>query len=113
MFGVRGRRHAASYSKEVLKADLRYSDLRHPRTKGKKRKRRCMTHLVKLCHELVSGSYGRKMKMATSAPKGAFVRPVRLAGGWWLMLICSEIKVLLAGCWWLIYSERKVLLAGG
>jgi hypothetical protein len=24
--------------------------------------------------------------------------PVRLAGGWWLVLICSERKVLLAGC---------------
>jgi hypothetical protein len=27
--------------------------------------------------------------------------------GWWPMLIYSERKVLLAGCWWLIYSERK------
>jgi hypothetical protein len=33
--------------------------------------------------------------------------------GWWLVLICSERKVLLAGCWWLVCSERKVLLAGG
>jgi hypothetical protein len=41
------------------------------------------------------------------------VQPVRLAGGWWLVLICSERKVLLAGCWWLICSERKALLAGG
>jgi hypothetical protein len=40
-------------------------------------------------------------------------QPVRLAGGWWLTLVCSEIKVLLAGCWWLVCSERKVLLAGG
>jgi hypothetical protein len=39
--------------------------------------------------------------------------PVRLAGGWWLMLICSERKVLLADCCWLVCSERKVLLAGG
>jgi hypothetical protein len=31
----------------------------------------------------------------------------------WLVLICSERKVLLAGCWWLVCSERKVLLAGG
>jgi hypothetical protein len=31
----------------------------------------------------------------------------------WLVLICSERKVLLADCWWLIYSEKKVLLAGG
>jgi hypothetical protein len=38
---------------------------------------------------------------------------VRLAGGWWLVLICSERKVLLAGCWWLVCSERKILLAGG
>jgi hypothetical protein len=36
--------------------------------------------------------------------------PVRLAGGWWLVLVCSERKVLLAGCW-LICSERKILLA--
>jgi hypothetical protein len=37
---------------------------------------------------------------------------VCLFGGW-LMLICSERKILLADCWWLIYSERKVLLSGG
>jgi hypothetical protein len=41
------------------------------------------------------------------------MQPVRLACGWWLILICSEIKVLLADCWWLVCSERKVLLAGG
>jgi hypothetical protein len=29
------------------------------------------------------------------------------------VLIYSERKVLLAGCWWLVYFERKVLLAGG
>jgi hypothetical protein len=23
------------------------------------------------------------------------------------VLVCSERRVLLAGCWWLIYSERK------
>jgi hypothetical protein len=40
-------------------------------------------------------------------------KPVCLAGGWWLVLICSERKVLLAGCWWLVCSERKVLLADG
>jgi hypothetical protein len=33
--------------------------------------------------------------------------------GWWLVLICSERKVLLDGCWCLVCSERKVLLAGG
>jgi hypothetical protein len=31
----------------------------------------------------------------------------------WLVLVCSERRVLLAGCWWLVCSERKVLLAGG
>jgi hypothetical protein len=31
----------------------------------------------------------------------------------WLVLVCSERKVLLAGCWWLVCSERKILLAGG
>jgi hypothetical protein len=35
-----------------------------------------------------------------------------VTGGWWLVLACSERKVLLAGCWWLVCSERKVLLAG-
>jgi hypothetical protein len=38
---------------------------------------------------------------------------VRLAGGSWLVLICSERKVLLTGYGWLVCSERKVLLAGG
>jgi hypothetical protein len=27
--------------------------------------------------------------------------------GWWLVLICSERKVLLAGCWWLIVLREK------
>jgi hypothetical protein len=31
----------------------------------------------------------------------------------WLVLICSERKVLLADCWWPVCSERKVLLADG
>jgi hypothetical protein len=31
--------------------------------------------------------------------------------GWWL--VYSERRVLLAGCWWLVCCERKVLLAGG
>jgi hypothetical protein len=36
-------------------------------------------------------------------------------GRWWLVVICSEIKILLAGCWWLICSEIKYywLVAGG
>jgi hypothetical protein len=28
----------------------------------------------------------------------------------WLVMICSERKVLLVDCWWLV---RKVLLTGG
>jgi hypothetical protein len=28
------------------------------------------------------------------------------------MLVCSERKVMLADCWWLICYERKVLLVG-
>jgi hypothetical protein len=28
----------------------------------------------------------------------------------WSVLICSERKVLLADCWWLICYERKVLM---
>jgi hypothetical protein len=30
----------------------------------------------------------------------------------WLVLVCSERRVLLAGCWWLVCCEGKVLLAG-
>jgi hypothetical protein len=44
-------------------------------------------------------------------PRISFQR-VRLAGGGWLVLVCSERKVPLADCWWLVCSERKVLLAG-
>jgi hypothetical protein len=40
-------------------------------------------------------------------------QPIRLVGGWWLMLICFERKVLLAVRWWLVYFERKVLSVGG
>jgi hypothetical protein len=45
--------------------------------------------------------------------QGENLQPVRLVGGRWLVLVCSERKVLLAGCWWLVCSEKKVLLAGG
>jgi hypothetical protein len=31
----------------------------------------------------------------------------------WLVLVCSERRVLLAEYCWLVCSERKVLLAGG
>jgi hypothetical protein len=41
------------------------------------------------------------------------LQSVRLVDDWWLVLIRSERKVLLAGCWWLVGCERKVLLAGG
>jgi hypothetical protein len=37
-------------------------------------------------------------------------RKILLAGCWWL--VCCERKILLAGCWWLVCCERKVLLAG-
>jgi hypothetical protein len=36
------------------------------------------------------------------------IRPVGQADDWWLVLICSEKKVLLASSWWLICSEKKV-----
>jgi hypothetical protein len=29
------------------------------------------------------------------------------------VLVCPETKILLAGCWWLVCCERKVLLARG
>jgi hypothetical protein len=35
------------------------------------------------------------------------LQPVRLTGGWWLVLVCSERKVLLTDCWWLVCSKRK------
>jgi hypothetical protein len=31
--------------------------------------------------------------------------------GWWLMLICSDIKILLTVCWWLVCFERKLQMA--
>jgi hypothetical protein len=47
---------------------------------------------------------GPVLKIATTITYGLFG---------WLVLVCSERRVLLAGCGWLIRSERKVLLAGG
>jgi hypothetical protein len=41
------------------------------------------------------------------------IQRVRLTGGWWLVLVCSERKVLLTDCWRLVCSEKKVLLTGG
>jgi hypothetical protein len=59
--------------------------------------------------EIAALSLDRQLPAAPSP----WTQPVRLAGGRWLILICSERKVLLAGCWWLICSEGKVLLAVG
>jgi hypothetical protein len=36
--------------------------------------------------------------------------PFCLAGGSFLVLICSENKIRLAGGWWLLCSERKVVV---
>jgi hypothetical protein len=40
-------------------------------------------------------------------------QPVRCDGGWLLVLICSERKVLMTSYWWLVCSKRKILLDGG
>jgi hypothetical protein len=32
---------------------------------------------------------------------------VRLAGGWWLVLICCERKILLGG-WWLVVGAEMM-----
>jgi hypothetical protein len=49
----------------------------------------------------------------TSPSISLFVWLVADGWCWWLVLVCSERKIVLAGCWWLVCSERKVLLAGG
>jgi hypothetical protein len=33
------------------------------------------------------------------------IQPVRLSGGWWLVLVCSERRVLLASCGWLLVAD--------
>jgi hypothetical protein len=45
------------------------------------------------------------------------MQPVRLAGGWWLVLVCSERRVLLSGLlwekstagWWLISQANRAM----
>jgi hypothetical protein len=57
---------------------------------------------MKQTRESANVTYG-----GTGCPIGSlFVWLVAGAG-------CSERKVLLAGCWWLICCEIKVMLAGG
>jgi hypothetical protein len=42
------------------------------------------------------------------------IQPVRLADGWcWFVLREEYCWLVAADCWWLVRSERKVLLAGG
>jgi hypothetical protein len=48
------------------------------------------------CGELINSS--------RYIPRSYNHQPVRLAGGWWLVLVCSERRVLLASCWWLVCS---------
>jgi hypothetical protein len=43
--------------------------------------------------------------------EGAILQPVRWAGGWWLVLVCSERKVLLAGGWWAKRTGCRVVAA--
>jgi hypothetical protein len=34
-----------------------------------------------------------------------YIQPVRLASGCWLVLICSERKILLVGCWFVLKEK--------
>jgi hypothetical protein len=52
-------------------------------------------------------------KLTMIEVEGGNMQPVRLARCRWLVRICFERKVLLAGCWCLVCYERKVLLAVG
>jgi hypothetical protein len=45
----------------------------------------------------------RRLKLAHSSLLVG-LQPVRLAGGSWLVLVCSERRVLLAGCGWLLVA---------
>jgi hypothetical protein len=64
-------------------------------------------------HQLQQHICSPKSSHGTTSGSTRNWQPVRLAGGWWLVLVCCERRVLLAGCWWLVCCERKVLLAGG
>jgi hypothetical protein len=41
----------------------------------------------------------------------SYRQPIRLAGSWWLVLVCYEKNVLLAGCWWLVCSAGWWLIS--
>jgi hypothetical protein len=66
-------------------------------------------------NRVTTASALQRKKLLPFAPFTFRLRPsfVRLAVGWWLLLIYFERKVLLADCWWLVCFKRKVLLAGG
>jgi hypothetical protein len=52
--------------------------------------------------------YVRRLKIAGNRPENnTLLRLVRLAGGWWLVLIYCERKILLAG-WWLLAGAELV-----
>jgi hypothetical protein len=48
---------------------------------------------------LLSRPLGPEYRNRTNEPASADIlpEPVRLAGGWWLVLVCSERRILLAG----------------
>jgi hypothetical protein len=80
--------------------------------------RMIITLSARLATFLGQRSYSRKKRKTVHSScrvlkSENILQPVRLAANWWLVLVCFDRKILLAGCWWLICYERKVLLAGG
>jgi hypothetical protein len=61
-------------------------------------------YIPQFCKNIWSAKFFAKLYIsAVGTASGTYRRahgeqPVRLAGGWWLVLICSERKVLLADC---------------
>jgi hypothetical protein len=51
------------------------------------------------------GQGGRSARPAGRAISGNYLQPVRLAGGWRLVLVCSERKVQLTGDWFVLREK--------
>jgi hypothetical protein len=81
---------------------LNYHATRDADSMGEERKGRGakISHCTVL-HVTVTGIRGPLLDIVLQSAvqeERTDMQPVRLAGGWWLVLICSERKVLLAGC---------------
>jgi hypothetical protein len=69
---------------------------------------------LKVLLGMLPAAVSRDMWSSPATTAAASFAHVQMADGWcWFVLREEYCWLVAAGCWWLVLSERKVLLAGG